>query len=123
MTTMTLSSDPNDELLKVLATNAWCGGPSLKPGRVGRGAFPFTGQPVLETADGTVWGAAAVCRYLALAAGKLDASALAVDQWLEWEDTRLAPLVRALSGANVSFPLPEPVRAPRRRWVKQKARA
>ena len=96
----------------MLATNAWCGGPSLKPGRVGRGAFPFTGQPVLETADGTVWGAAAVCRYLALAAGKLDASALAVDQWLEWEDTRLAPLVRALSGANVSFPLPEPVRAP-----------
>ena len=111
---MMLSGDANDELLKVLATNAWSGGPALKPGRVGHGAFPFTGQPVLETADGTVWGAAAACRYLALAAGKLDASAFAVDQWLEWEDTRLAPLVRALKGANVNFPLPEPVRDPGR---------
>lgn len=45
--------------------------------------------------DARVFSANAVCRYVAAHANALLADDLAVDEWLEWESTVLAPWVRA----------------------------
>lgn len=103
---LTLSGSAGDELLKVQLVDVYC---QLKPatGSSASGAFPFTGQPVLETAEGTVFGANAICRYLALSAPSkpLGEGSLSDDRWIEWEEATLAPLVQDLVVSGVDFPV------------------
>ena len=76
-------------------------------------SLPFGVAPVLEAEGTTLFGANAICRYLCLAKNNMfGVDDLAVDHWLEWEETDLSPYVAgkvsqelkdALNHANTSL--------------------
>jgi hypothetical protein len=77
--------------LKCLVTAA-ASGVSINTTGVSKSSLPFGVAPSMEV-DGTViFGANAICQYFALsgsAAGALSAEEAAVQEWMEWDETKL----------------------------------
>ena len=63
------------------------------------GEIPFGQNVGLRTGGSVLAGANAASRFFALSAGVLDASNLKGDQWIEWEEAVVQPLLAELAAA------------------------